>query len=84
MTALRTIRAARHMTLHEVTMATGIPADRLSRIERGLVQPTAADLTKIASALGVEEAVLVLPPEQVIAAARAVAVEPDGETATPR
>jgi transcriptional regulator with XRE-family HTH domain len=51
MLAVRLIRLANDLTLHEVGRLTGIAASRLSLIERGLEAASDEELTKISSAL---------------------------------
>ena len=45
-------RRARHLTQPALSQATGIQQSEISRIERGVGNPTAATLTRLASALG--------------------------------
>jgi len=45
-------RRAHHLTQPALSRATGIQQAEISRIERGIGNPTAATLTRLASALG--------------------------------
>lgn len=45
-------RLAHHFTQPALSQATGIQQSEISRIERGLGNPTAATLTRLATALG--------------------------------
>ena len=45
-------RKARHLTQPELAAATGVQQAEISRIERGLSNPTAATLNRLAAALG--------------------------------
>lgn len=45
-------RKARHLTQPALSEVTGIQQSEISRIERGVGNPTAATLTRLASALG--------------------------------
>lgn len=56
--AVRAWRDKAGVTQRQVQDATGIPAMRLSRIERGLVVPSNSDLDQLATALGVPRAAL--------------------------
>ena len=45
-------RKARHLTQPELSAATGVQQAEISRIERGLSNPTAATVNRLAAALG--------------------------------
>jgi DNA-binding XRE family transcriptional regulator len=45
-------RKARHLTQPELSAVTGVQQAEISRIERGLSNPTAATLNRLAAALG--------------------------------
>jgi DNA-binding XRE family transcriptional regulator len=51
---LRIARSRAGMTLMELEAASGVGASTISKIERGVSQPQAATLRKLADALGVE------------------------------
>jgi transcriptional regulator with XRE-family HTH domain len=53
---LRIVRSRVGMTLMELEAASGVGASTISKIERGVSQPQAATLHKLAEALGVSEA----------------------------
>ena len=54
MTRLRLVRIRRGVSLWALGYAVGISPPVLSRIERGLARPTAAQRARLAAALGVE------------------------------
>jgi transcriptional regulator with XRE-family HTH domain len=56
--AVQAWRNKARMTQRQVQDATGIPAMRLSRIERGLLTPAASDLDQLATTLAVPRAAL--------------------------
>jgi ribosome-binding protein aMBF1 (putative translation factor) len=45
-------RKSRHLTQPQLSAATGVQQAEISRIERGLSNPTAATITRLATALG--------------------------------
>lgn len=53
-TLLRALRRERDWSLDVVALKTGIDPTALSRIERGLRQPTAAQLSALAQVFGVK------------------------------
>src|SRR5215211_3382706 len=57
--ALRIARAEAGMTAGELAARSGVGRNTISRIERGLVEPQAATLHKLAEALGISVAALV-------------------------
>ena len=48
------LREKQNLTQVELAEKTGVPQAQISRIERGVVSPTSATLTKIAEALGAD------------------------------
>jgi predicted RNase H-like HicB family nuclease/DNA-binding Xre family transcriptional regulator len=58
MEQLKILRAERGLTLRELEERTGISKDSISEIERGLRQPRASTVVKLAEGLGVDPAEL--------------------------
>jgi len=48
------LREKHHLTQLELANKTGLPQAQISRIERGVINPTSATLAKIAEALGAD------------------------------
>ena len=63
---LRVLRVASGLQLYEVAEATNIDQPRLSRIERGLVAPTAVEVRRIIAALGPEADAALEPAERLL------------------
>jgi transcriptional regulator with XRE-family HTH domain len=60
-TRLREARAARGMTLGQLSQETGISIGSLSQVERGIVSPTIRTVYSIASVLGISPAGIIDP-----------------------
>lgn len=64
-TLLRHLRREREITLDVLSLATGINVSTLSRVERGLVQPTDQTLARLAKYFKVSADELLNAPQQV-------------------
>jgi len=51
--AIRSLREGKNLSLRQISQASGLSINAISKIERGDNSPTVASLHKIASALGV-------------------------------
>lgn len=61
---VRRLRTGRGLTQEKLAVDAGVAAPYLSRIERGVVNPTIDILDRLAAALGVEVDSLLRAPEQ--------------------
>jgi transcriptional regulator with XRE-family HTH domain len=78
--ALRTIRAAREMTLKDLQVESGLNVASISQAENGKLLLTASQVRALAGALGVDVGVLLLSPSAVLRQLRCRAGRPTDQS----
>ena len=78
--ALRTVRAARHRTLRDLSAETGLRTATLSTAESGHLLLTEQQIETLAAALKVEPVVLTIDPEELLRPARCLVQENSAES----